>query len=153
MSERAEKRTDRRKEKGQSMVEFALVLPLFLIVMFIIVDFGVGFSRWLVITNAAREGARFGSVGASPAEVVDRTIRTSHGLLDAGGVTVEYADFEGDGVGPGDAVVVNAEYGYGLITPIGQIFDSLAGSITLSSCADMRIEQDVSDAADSGAEC
>ncbi len=34
------------------MVEFALLLPLFLIVIFIAVDFGVGLSRYIVITNA-----------------------------------------------------------------------------------------------------
>jgi hypothetical protein len=136
------------------MVEFALVLPLFLIVMFIIVDFGVGFSRWLVVTNAAREGARLGTVGATALEIKDRVSSTSAGLLDPDDdVTVGYMDFDGDGVGLGDAVVVNAEYEYGLITPIGQLFESLAGALILRSCSDMRIEQEVTSAVDTGAEC
>ena len=141
------------KEKGQSMVEFALVMPLFLIVMFIIVDFGVGFSRWLVVTNAAREGARMGTVGATAPEIEDRVSSTSAGLLDSSDIDVEYADFEGDGVGPGDAVVVSAFYEYDFITPLGQILDLAFGSLTLASCADMRIEQDVDGAVDTGAEC
>jgi hypothetical protein len=119
--------------------------------MFIIVDFGVGFSRWLVVTNAAREGARFATVGASPAEVEDRTMATSHGLLDSGDVVVGYADFEGDGVGPGDAVQVNADYEYDLITPIGQILQFGFGSLTLASCSDMRVEVEVAGASDTGA--
>jgi hypothetical protein len=153
MNEPAANRTGRKREKGQSMVEFAMVLPLFLIVMFIIVDFGVGFSRWLVITNAAREGARFGTVGATVPEIEDRVASTSAGLLDSGDVTIEYADFDDGVVGPGDAVVVTTEYDYGFITPLGRILDLAFGSLTLTACSDMRIEQEVSGAVDSGAEC
>lgn len=152
MTEQAGKKNSRR-EKGQSIVEFALVLPLFLIVMFIIADFGVGFSRWLVITNAAREGARFGTVGESAADIRGRTSATSSGLLDPSDIDVGYSDFDGDGVGPGDAVVVNASYEYTLITPLGRFLDLAFGSLTLSACSDMRIEQEVDGAVDSGAEC
>jgi hypothetical protein len=137
-----------RKEKGQSMVEFALVLPLFLIVMFIIADFGVGFSRWLVITNAAREGARLGTVGTELSEVQDRTAATSNGLLQLSDVTVNYQDFDGNGypADSGDAVVVATEYDYDMITPLGAFLDLAFGSITLSSCSDMRLETDVAGA-------
>ena len=140
------------------MVEFALVLPLFLIVMFIIADFGVGFSRWLVITNSTREGARYGVAGAPASaecgqatvdgRVECRTIKTANGLLDSTNVSVNFQDFGGD-VYPadaGDAVVVNAEYDYGLITPLGQFLSLAFGSITLSSCSDMRLELAVEDA-------
>jgi hypothetical protein len=154
MNDLATRSVRRKREKGQSLVEFALVLPLFLLVLFIIADFGVGFSRWLVITNASREGARLGTVGATTAEVQDRAIRTSHGLLDSSGVTVEYADLDGEpGIGAGDAIVVNAEYRYGFITPIGQVLETLAGGLTLRSCADMRMEDEVTTGATAGAEC
>jgi Flp pilus assembly protein TadG len=56
-------------QRGQALVEFALVLPLLLIVLFIAVDFGVGLTRWIAITNAAREGARLGAVGADEAAI------------------------------------------------------------------------------------
>ncbi|MEX0801405.1 MAG: TadE/TadG family type IV pilus assembly protein [Dehalococcoidia bacterium] len=137
-----------RKEKGQSMVEFALVLPLFLVVMFIIADFGVGFSRWLVITNAAREGARMGTVGAAAAEVQDRTAATSNGLLTVSDITVNYQDFNGNGYPAdlGDAVVVSTEYDYDLITPLGRFLNIAFGGITLSSCSDMRLELKIDDA-------
>ena len=49
-------------ERGQSLVEFALVLvPLFLILLGII-QFGFIFNSYVTITNAAREGARTGTV-------------------------------------------------------------------------------------------
>ena len=135
------------------MVEFALVLPLFLVVMFIIADFGVGFSRWLVLTNSTREGAREGTVGASVAEIQQRTASTSNGLLDPGVVVVAYQDFDGNGVGQGDAVTVSADYEYNLITPLGKFLDLAFGSITLSSCSDMRLELEPQGAAGGGSGC
>ncbi len=135
------------------MVEFALVLPLFLVVMFIIADFGVGFSRWLVLTNSTREGAREGTVGTPVAEIQARTAATSNGLLDPGDVVVTYEDFDGDGVGQGDAVAVSADYEYNLITPLGRLLDLAFGSITLSSCTDMRLELEPESASSGGSGC
>ena len=47
-----------RSEEGAQLVEFALVLPLLLLVMLGIAEFGFMFQRYEVVTNAAREGAR-----------------------------------------------------------------------------------------------
>ena len=49
-------------ERGAALVEFALVAPLLLVVIAGIVDFGFLFQRYEVVTNAAREGARLGSL-------------------------------------------------------------------------------------------
>ena len=46
-----------RGERGAALVEFALALPMLLVVLAGIVDFGFVFQRYEVITNAAREGA------------------------------------------------------------------------------------------------
>jgi len=51
-----------RDERGAALVEFALCLPLLLVVIAGIVDFGFAFQRYEVITNAAREGARLASL-------------------------------------------------------------------------------------------
>ena len=53
-------RTD--DERGAALVEFALCLPLLLVVIAGIVDFGFAFQRFEVITNAAREGARLATL-------------------------------------------------------------------------------------------
>lgn len=50
------------KRNGQSLVEFALVLPLLLILTFGIIEFGLIMYNKAVITNASREGARIGIV-------------------------------------------------------------------------------------------
>jgi Flp pilus assembly protein TadG len=50
----------RSTERGQAVIELALTLPLLLIVVFGIIDFGFMFQRYEAVTNAAREGARLG---------------------------------------------------------------------------------------------
>ena len=54
--------TPRRSRRGQALVEFALVLPIILAVMFGAVEFGTALYDKAVITNASREVLRFGVV-------------------------------------------------------------------------------------------
>ncbi|MCH8921444.1 MAG: pilus assembly protein [Chloroflexi bacterium] len=139
-----------RKERGQAMVEFALLLPIFLAVLFLIIDFGVGINRWVIVTNSTREGARIGAVGASTPDIADRVATTSNGLLDAADVTVRYVG-DGDGAAErGESVVVESDYEYGLITPLRAFLSIAFDSITFHSCTDMRLELPVSGAVDSG---
>ena len=65
----------RRSERGAALVEFALVLPLLLVVIAGIVDFAFLFQRYEVITNAAREGARMASL-SSPGTYNDAAVRS-----------------------------------------------------------------------------
>lgn len=51
--------------KGQSLVEFVLILPLLLIFLFGVIEFGLVFYNKAVITNASREGARAAIVSVS----------------------------------------------------------------------------------------
>lgn len=48
----------RRDERGMAMLEMVIVLPLLLLVLFGIVELGLAFARFQVVSNAAREGAR-----------------------------------------------------------------------------------------------
>jgi hypothetical protein len=50
------------RENGQDLIEFAIVLPLLLLIIFGAVDLGRLFHATVAITNAAREGARFGGL-------------------------------------------------------------------------------------------
>ncbi len=56
----------RRNEAGTSVVEMAIVLPLLLLLVFGIGEFGIAFTRWNSLTNAVREGAREGVVFRNP---------------------------------------------------------------------------------------
>ncbi len=51
-----------RNEKGATVVEFAIIVPLLMLLIFAIIEFGFIFYTKGVVTNAAREGARVGSV-------------------------------------------------------------------------------------------
>ena len=51
-----------KSERGAELIEFALILPLLLLVVLGIIDFGFLFQRYEVLTNAAREGARLASL-------------------------------------------------------------------------------------------
>jgi hypothetical protein len=62
-----------RRERGAELIEFALVLPLLLLLVLGIVDFGFLFQRLEVVTNAAREGARIAVLpGYGTPDVQDR---------------------------------------------------------------------------------
>lgn len=56
------------EERGAAAVEFALVLPILIFLVFGIIEFGFVFNRWLSVTHAAREGVRVYSLTGDPAE-------------------------------------------------------------------------------------
>ena len=55
-----------RSESGASAVEFALLLPVLMMVLFGIIEFGMALYRQAILTNASREGARLGIVQSVP---------------------------------------------------------------------------------------
>jgi Flp pilus assembly protein TadG len=55
-----------RDERGQALVEFVLLLPVFLLVLFGLVEFGKGFNYWIDLTHLANEGSRYASVNRWP---------------------------------------------------------------------------------------
>lgn len=57
----------RRSESGASAVEFALLLPVLMMILFGIIEFGLALYRQAILTNASREGARLGIVQSIPA--------------------------------------------------------------------------------------
>jgi Flp pilus assembly protein TadG len=52
----------RRRESGQALIETALALPVLLLILFGIIEFGVALARFQVVTNASREGVRAASL-------------------------------------------------------------------------------------------
>ena len=130
----------RRRERGQSLVEFALVLPLFLVIVMAIADFGWGFRDYMTVTNSAREGARLGITGSSSTDIKAKTTSTSAGLLSTGDVTVTNAQGSS-----GTNLVVAVAYTYNFVTPIGSMIHFLTGgtfpsSVPLAATTTMRIE-------------
>jgi len=132
-------------EKGQALAEFALLVPIFMLLLFAIVDFGMGFYSWITVTNAAREGARLGAVLATEQQIEDRVFQTSDLPNEATNMTVTVTNAADTGGQPGESVVVKVDYDYDLITPMAGLVQMLSGSVlgptlTLSSTAEMRLE-------------
>lgn len=56
----------RSRERGQALVEFALIAPLFLLIVVGIIQFGIGLNYWLDLNRIANQGARWAVVGKYP---------------------------------------------------------------------------------------
>ena len=147
------RRRTEKGEKGQALVEFALLVPIFLILLFAIVDFGMGFHSWITVTNSAREGARLGAVSATSDEIETRVRDTATLINEDTKMTVTvgcgpWSDPPPTGTcpsQPGESVVVQVVYDYDLITPLASLVAFLSGDIIgptleLSSTAEMRLE-------------
>lgn len=142
-----------RCSRGQSLVEFSLILPILMILVFGILDFGLGLRSYISLSNAVREGARYASVGnpvGIESDCDGTTNDTVYGRIcvATGGLNVTELDPDvsfPQGVAPGNSVVVSADYTYHFVTPIGDLIGFFSGgafpsSIDLSSSADMRLE-------------
>ena len=74
----------RKNEQGQSMVEFALVLPLLCLILLGIVQFGVVFKDYVSLTDGARAGVRKAVVSrhaSCPQCLAEQAVRNSAGGL------------------------------------------------------------------------
>jgi Flp pilus assembly protein TadG len=109
-------------DRGAAAVEFALVLPLLLILIFGLIDFGRALNEQIVLTQAAREGARVAALGG--ADAVGRTRTAAQPLSDVD-VSVQACPAN---PGPADDAVVEARHSFGFITPIGMVADLITES-------------------------
>jgi Flp pilus assembly protein TadG len=114
-------------------VEFALLLPLLLLIVFGIVDFGRALNAQITLTQAAREGARLAALNQP--NVVSRTQAAAVGLSP---VSVSVTSACPPGAGPGVNATVVTSYSFSFITPVGAIAGVFGGSgfgspITLSA--------------------
>ena len=73
-------RSPREPSRGQSLVEFALVLPLFVLLLFGILDFGRAVLAYNSISNAAREGARTAIVNQRVSDIQGRAVDQATGV-------------------------------------------------------------------------
>jgi Flp pilus assembly protein TadG len=121
---------------GQSLAEFAMVAPIFLLLVFGIVDFSLGLKAWLTVSNASREGARVLALGESCSQVTSQAQNAAQGLA---GVTVGIAPATCTG-NPGDPMSVTVSYTYNSVTPLGRFVKKLSGPITMTSTSTMRHE-------------
>ena len=127
----------RRREAGQSLVETALVLPVLLIILMGIFDFGRAIFAYNAVSNSAREAVRVAIVNQNTTAVEDEAKRSAIGLdpteID---VTFDIPDCATVLVGCTAQVTVDNEWA--AITPI---IGNLIGPIQLSSTTEMKVER------------
>lgn len=120
-------------ERGSAAVEFALLLPILLLVLLALVQVGVVARDQLVLTQASRAGAREAAVDGS-VEAVHEAVRSAASGLAAERLTIDVA-WTGE---RGDPVTVSLAYELPMASPLAGWL--LPETVTLRSSATMRQE-------------
>jgi Flp pilus assembly protein TadG len=131
-------------QRGASVVEFALVLPVLFVLGFGIIEFSIALYDKAMITNASREGARAGIVFRIPpvtdeeiGDVVDRYLG-SH-LITFGGPTPATTTVTRNGPSPGDDLKVTVSYTYTFLV-VPSFITPLSGGTAMVGETIMRME-------------
>ena len=136
-------------DQAAQLVEFALVLPMLLLVVLGIAEFGFIFQRYEVVTNAAREGARMAVLPGYTDADVDARVRVyvTQGKVPTTGTnpTVAITNVTipvGAGLPPVNAkrVVVTYTHSYTFLPAIGGWFGASYTTVPLKAVAEMRKE-------------
>jgi Flp pilus assembly protein TadG len=129
------RRRDRRT-RGQSMVEFTLILPVLMLMIFGIYQFGQTYSDYIQVTNAARTGGRKALVSRSDTNGVADTITAAQNAtwwLNKSNMVVSVSPAQPWTTG--EEVTVTVTYPYAI-----SLLGFVAGSGTLKSSTTVRIE-------------
>lgn len=129
MSTFRRRRSTHADRRGQALVEFALVIPIFLLLLVAIFDLGRAVFAYNTLTNAAREGARLAIVNQDEASIIQHAKNASAIVeLNVPNVEVHFWQLKPDGtantakpcdlVANGCLAVVSFEATYQPITPI-----------------------------------
>jgi len=104
-------------EQGSAIVEFALILPILLLILFGIINFGILMYNQAVITNAAREGARWAAIHSSVVYGNTCTNSYSVGPIDPCQVAFSYATSVLVSFGPNALTVTSSALNFNAGTP------------------------------------
>ena len=118
---------------GQSLVEFALVLPILLALVMGIIQFGIILNGYVTITHAVREGARLAAVGRIDGP--DGAYERMDEIADIFLLTLEDVDIAPYPTVPMEPVTVSAEGSVPVILPV-----ILTNPFPVSSSTTIRVE-------------
>jgi len=106
------KKIDMRSDRGQTMVEFAFVVPILCLLLFGIIQFGIVYHNYVTLTDATRVGARKAIVSGDdpdPVGVTKAAVKKSAVNLDHAKLAIQVTSA---GWATGDDVTVEASYPY-----------------------------------------
>lgn len=129
-------------ERGAAATEFALLLPVFLMILFGIIEFGMIMYGREVVTNAAREGARAGIVQGPPKRTAGQITTIANSYLTGTGVSQSDVTFTPVGVGLAspNTLTVTAAYNYRFLIPYIPNVLGIANPLVITTQAVMRHE-------------
>jgi Flp pilus assembly protein TadG len=102
-----------REERGQTMAEFAIVLPVLVVLLFGVIQFGILFNNYVTLTDAVRAGARTAAVSrndANPTGAATTAVRNSASDLNQSNLNVTV----NSAWAAGTDVTVTATYPYSI---------------------------------------
>ena len=140
-----------RSGRGQTLIEFAFVLPVILVFFFSLVDFGIAIDKRIVMQHGVREGARFAAVHTVENDIKQRTVDQSQGIVELADVDVCYVDGTDANTTVGDAgdsvrVQSNFTWTFPIMTEMLGAFGVPALSVDMTPHASARLERSVSGA-------
>jgi Flp pilus assembly protein TadG len=139
-----------KNERGSSLIEVALTLPLLLLIMAGIFEFGRAYQTQQVLTNAAREGARVAVLPNQPSGAAESRVSAylSNGQLpNAGSATITVTPTTiaiGGTTTPGSRVTVSYPFSFMVLQPLARLVVSgsnVGSALTMTAVAEMRNEQ------------
>jgi Flp pilus assembly protein TadG len=132
-------------QEGAAATEFAIVLPLLLVLVFGIIEFSILLYDKAMITNASREGARAGIVYSYPDRISDSEIAAvintycSTHLITFGTGTLQPPEIVRSGTSAGDSLSVTVRYRYDFLV-LPNFIASLVGGTQIAGQTIMRME-------------
>jgi hypothetical protein len=122
-----------RKERGQELAEYALILPIFLLIVMAIFDMGRAVYYYSALQNSVREGARYGIIHPDDPTGIENVV---YGMA----VGMDITDISVSTTYPtDDTIQVKATFNFEIVTPIiGALFGS--NELTLQGQSTMHIE-------------
>jgi len=129
-------------ERGVAAAEFALLLPVFLLILFGIIEFGMIMYGREVVTNAAREGARAGIVQGPPKRTAGDITTIANNYLTGTGINPADVVFSptGEGLSSPNTLTVTAVYNYNFLIPYIPAVVGIANPLVITTQAVMRHE-------------
>jgi Flp pilus assembly protein TadG len=135
-------------QRGQALLETALVLPLVLLVATSIFEFGRAYQTWQVLTNASREAARIAVLpGTTDLDIQTRVQQylTAGQLAGTASVAVDRTRTISIGLGTAGSTRITVSYPFNFIVlnPVARLVvgnSSLGAALTMSAQAEMRNE-------------
>lgn len=138
------KHAKQKSTHGSAMIEFALVLPMLLILVFGIIEFSIALYDKAVMTNASREAARAGAIFRTPALTNEQIITVAtdacgNNLVSFANSSPQVTISKPGGATAGNPITVTITYEYtGLL--LGELISPLTGTANISASTTMLIE-------------